>query len=173
MPSRLEPLAEVVVGPQPDEVARGRGDVEAGGGQRGAHPLSLGDLGGDVVARIAERGRRDARRRSGDGRGRPSRLEHGRGRRRGDREPDPEGRVAEGLRHRAQDDQVRALVEPRDDGLAAVLDVRLVDDDRRLGVATGELDELRRRGDDARRVLGIAAPEQARALGSRRTPPLR
>ena len=151
--------------PQPDEVARDRGDVEARGGQRGAHPLSLGDLGGDVVARIAERGRGDPCRGSGDGGGRPARLEHRRGRGRGDREPDPQGRVAEGLRHRAQDDQVGALVEPRDDRLAAVLDVGLVDDDRRLGVAPGELDELRRRGDDARRVAGIAAPEQARALG--------
>ena len=66
---RLEALAEVVVAAHPDEVpARGR-NVEAGGGERLAHALALRDLGVDVVARIAERGRGDARGRGAIGAG--------------------------------------------------------------------------------------------------------
>ena len=85
MPCCLEARAEVVVGSDPDEVARRRGRVEAGRDERGAHALALGDLRVEVVARVAERRGGDARRGGGDRSRRAARLEHGgrRGRRDG------------------------------------------------------------------------------------------
>ena len=162
----LEPRAEVVLAADPDEVARNRRRIEPGRDECVTDALALGQLPGEVVARVAERGCGDAGGGRGDRRRRSPRLEH-RGRCGScNRVPDPERCVAEGLRHRAQDDQVGALVEPWDDGLAAVLDVRLVDHDRRFGMAPRELDELRRRGHDARRVVRVAAPDQACAVGA-------
>ena len=162
--SRLR--AEIVLAADPDEVARNGRRVEPGRNEGVADALSLGELPGEVVARVAKRGCGDAGGRRGDRRGRSPRLQH-RGRCRSrNRVPDAERGVAEGLRHRAQHDQVGALVEPWDDGLAAVLDVGLVDHDRCLGVAPRELDELGRRGHDARRVVRVAAPDEACAVGA-------
>ena len=160
----LEARAEIVLAADPDEVARRRRRVEAGRDERVADALALGDLRREVVARVAQRRSGDARGGRGDRRRRPARLEHGSRRRSCDRVPDPERGVAERLRHRSQHDQVRALVEPGHDGLAAVLDVGLVDDDRSVGMAPRELDELGRRGHVARRVVRVAAPDQARAV---------
>ena len=146
----LEARAEIVLAADPDEVARHRRSVEAGRDERVADALALGELGREVVARVAERRSRDARGRGGDRRRSPARLEHGGRCGSGDRVADAERGVAERLRHRPQHDQVGALGEPGDDGLAAVLDVGLVDDDRCLGVAPRELDELGRGGDGTR-----------------------
>ena len=142
---------------------------EAGCDEGFADPLTLGELGGEVVAGVAERCRGDTSRRCGDRRGSSTGVEQRGGCWSGDGVADAERGVTERLRHRAQHDQVRALVEPGDDGLAAVLDVGLVDDDRGLGVAPRELDELGRGGNDARRVVGVAAPDEARAVGTVRT----
>ena len=162
----LEPRAEIVLAADPDEVARHRRRVEAGRDEGLADALALGELRREVVAGIAERCSGDPRGGSGDRRRRPARLEHCSGRRSCDRVPDPERGVAERLRHRSQHDQVRALAEPGHDGLAAVLDVGLVDDHRSVGMALRELDELGRRGDGARWVVGVAAPDQARAVSA-------
>ena len=157
------------VAADPDEVARHRRRVEAGRDESFADALALGELRREVVAGIAERCSCDPRGGSGDRRRRPARIEHCGGRRSCDRVPDPERGVAEGLRHRSQHDQVRALAEPGHDGLAAVLDVGLVDDHRSVGMAPRELDELGRRGDSTSWVVGVTAPDQARAVSAVRS----
>ena len=63
MPCASSSRAEIVARVRdPDEVARPRRRVEAGRDERGADPLALGDLGVEVVARLAQRGGGDARR---------------------------------------------------------------------------------------------------------------
>ena len=44
------------------------------------------------------------------------------------------------------------------------IDVGLVDDDRRIGMATRELEELGRGSNGTRRVVGVAAPDDARTV---------
>ena len=82
--------------------------------------------------RVAERGRRDRGRRPGDRRRRAPLGEQRGGVGMRERVADAQGREAERLRHRAQDDEVGELVDPRRARARAVLDVRLVGDDDRL-----------------------------------------
>ena len=101
----LEPRAEIVLAADPDEVARNRRCIEPGRDKGVADALSLGELPREVVARVAERGGRDAGSRRRDRRRCSAGLEHSGRCRSCDRIPDPERGVAEGLRHRSQHDR--------------------------------------------------------------------
>ena len=163
-PGRLEPLAERLVRAQPDEVAVRLRAVVAGGDERRAHALALGDGRLDVEARLPQRGRRDPRRGRRDARRRPAPLELGGGLRRRDRVADAQRGEAERLRERPQHDQVRQLGDERHAGDAGELPVRLVDDDRRLRVCARESGDLGGVAQLAGRVVRVADPDQVGAV---------
>jgi hypothetical protein len=127
-PSRLQ-LVGAVGAADDDEVARRRRAVEPSRDQRGAHPSALGDRLLHVEPRVPERGRGDPGRGRGDGRRIAASVELARDLRRGDRVADAQRREPERLRQRPQRDEVRRLPDQGRDGLPAVFEVRLVDDD--------------------------------------------
>ena len=102
--------------------------LEADRAQRRREPLALLDH-RRHVGRRGERGDRERGREARDGRRRLARVQLGRELARGERVPDPRAGERERLRERAQHDHV-AVVDERDRGLAEVLEVRLVDDER-------------------------------------------
>ena len=128
-PLRLELVGAAGEARTTTKFAGGRRAVEAGGEQRLAHPLALGDRLLDVEPRLAERGGGDPRGGRADRRGIAAAVELGGELGRRDRVADAQRREAERLRQRADRDQVRRRRDQRDDRLAAVLEVRLVDDD--------------------------------------------
>ena len=170
-PLRLEPVGPVG-SVDDDEVPGRRGAVEARGEQRRAHPLPLGDRLLDVEPRIAQRGGRDPGGRRGDG-GRVAPLvELARDLGRGDRVADAQRGEAERLRERPQDDEVRRLRHERRRRLAAVLEVRLVDDDGRVRERPCERGDLLRLDELAGRIVRIADPDEVglrRVVGQLRT----
>ena len=101
---------------------------EADRGERRREPLALLDR-RRHVGRVGERGDRERGRERRDRRRRLARVQLGRELARGERVPDPRAGERERLRERPQHDHV-AVVDQRDRGLAAVLEVRLVDDER-------------------------------------------
>ena len=128
-PLRLELVGTIGEPRTRTKFAGGRRAVEAGGEERLAHPLALGDRHLDVEPRLAQRGGGDPRGGRRDRRGVAASVELAGELGRRDRVADAQRRQAERLRQRADRDQVRRLRDQRDDRLAAVLDVRLVDDD--------------------------------------------
>ena len=125
-----------------DEVAVTRSRVVACGRERVADAPALGVRRLDVEARFPQGRRRNPGGRAGDARGRPAPLQLGGDVGRGDGVPDPQRREPERLRERAQDDQIRQLLDERDAGDARVLEVRLVDDDGRVRMRPRELRDL-------------------------------
>ena len=167
-PSLLQSRAERLVGAEEDEVAVTLRAVVPGRDERSTHPFPLGEGVGDVDARRSQGCGADPGGRSADARRRPAPLELRRRLPRGDRPADAKSREPEGLRKRAQDDQVRLLVDQRHAGRAGVLVVGLVDHHRRRRLGAGERGDLGRIAQLSGRVVRVADPDQVGAVGRAR-----
>ena len=165
-PALLEAGSELLVVAYENEVAVARPAVVACGGERLLHPLPLDERLLDVQPRLAQSSGGDARRRRTDARGRSARLELGRDLGGRDRPADAERGEAERLRQCPQHDQIRALRDQRHTARARVLEVGLVDDDRRVRLRQRNRDDLGRIAQVAGRVVRIADPDHRRAVGS-------
>ena len=136
-----------------------------GGRERGADALALRDRLLDVQPRVAQRGGREPGGRAAHVRRCAAELEVGGHLGRGERVADAQRREAERLRERAQHDHVRVPLEQRHARDARVLVVRLVDDDRRVGVRVRERRDLVWRPQLPRRIVRVADPDQVGPLG--------
>ncbi len=165
-----EPLAEqprrelaAVRDGHEEEVRIRRERREPDRGQRAGEPLALLDHRAHVRRR-GERRHRQGRRERRDRRRRLPGVQLGRHVHGGERVADPRTGEREGLRERPQHDH--AVVEQRHRGLAEVLEVRLVDDERpRLGQrAHRAVRAVRPAGErqDGALVSGLGARQQSR-----------
>ena len=162
---RLEPLGECRIRPDEDEVRRRRRALEACRDERRAEPLALGDGRFDVAeARRAERGCADRGGGACDGRRRPTLGEERRRVRMREGEADPKSCEPERLGERSQNHEVGQLVDPRRTRPGAILDIRLVYHDDRLGLRSGKRDDLLGLDPPAGRVVGVADPAQIRRI---------
>ena len=161
----LELGSERLVAADEDEVPVSRAAVVTGGSQSFLDTAPLHQRPLDLESWLAERRSTEARRRRTDARRRPPQLELGGHVWCGDGPADAERGEPERLRQRPQHDQVRQLGEQRHAGDARVLEVRLVDDDDRVGVGPRERRDLGRVAQVTRGVVRIADPDQRGALG--------